>query len=139
MEPRAIGASRMSNSAYREISKLAAATARKPRPRIRKERRTPTRPTKKPALTLTTTIKSKPSNGCGDRSAGSPRATLTTKAACSESLSPARHRAHAAAPASNASPRENRSDFNEYLFKTFLWGPFARFLRDLIRAEIGDS
>src|SRR5438128_122267 len=118
MEPRAMGTNRMLNFRYRETSRLAAAVARKPSPRIRKERRAPARATKKPALALMTTIKSKPSHGCGDCKGASPRATPTTNAACSESINPARQKAQAAVPASKASPRETSSDFQENLFKT---------------------
>src|SRR5437868_15099711 len=104
------------------MSRLAVAIARKPKPRIRKERRAPARATKKPALTLIATIRSSPSHGCGDCNGVSPRATPMTNAACRESINPARQKAHAAAPARKASPRETNSDFQENLFKALIEG-----------------
>jgi hypothetical protein len=61
-----MGANKMSIFKYREVAKLAAAVARKPIPRIRNERRAPARLTKKPALVLIATMRSRPSHGCGD-------------------------------------------------------------------------
>ena len=43
-----------------------------------------------------------------------------------ESINPARQKAHAAAPARKASPRETNSDFQEILFKGLLEGLIAR-------------
>src|SRR5687767_10655011 len=92
--------------------------ARKPIPKYKKDRRAPTRPTKNPALVLIVTISKRASHVCGVWSGSSPRATLTTKAACSESIRPARHMAHAAAPAKKARPSDIRRDFQENVFNT---------------------
>src|SRR6266851_10039083 len=99
--------------------KLAAAVVRNPRPRIRNERRAPARLTKNPALVLMATMRRSPSQVCGDWSGASPLPTFTTKAACSESIKPARQTAHVAAPAIKARPIETKSDFHEKVFKGF--------------------
>src|SRR5437870_7336154 len=107
----------MSTLRYLEVSRLAAHIARKPTPRITNDRRAPARLTKNPALVLIATISSKPNHGCGAWSGASPRTTLTTKPAWSESIKPARQIAHVAAPARKASPSEMSSDFQENVFK----------------------
>jgi hypothetical protein len=89
---------------------------RKPRPRIQNDLRAPARLTRKPALTLTPTINKKPSQGCGVCRGVSPRATFTTNAVCNESIRPARHTAHVATPAMNASRTETSRDFQENVF-----------------------
>ncbi|OLD27747.1 MAG: hypothetical protein AUJ04_03325 [Acidobacteria bacterium 13_1_40CM_3_55_6] len=43
--------------------------------------------------------------------------TFTTKAACSESIKPARQIAHVAAPAKKAKASETKTDFQENVFK----------------------
>src|SRR5438046_2568674 len=107
----------MSALRYLEVSRLAKHITRKPRLRIKKERRAPVRLTKNPALVLIVTMRSKPSQGSGDCSGACPRPTLTTKAACSESIKPARQMAHVTAPARKASPNEINKDFQENVFK----------------------
>ena len=66
---------------------------------------------------LIATISSKPSHGCGDCRGTSPGLTFTTKAACSESIKPARQIAHVAAPAKKAKASETKTDFQENVFK----------------------
>ncbi len=99
------------------MSKLAAAIARNPVPRIKKERRAPALLTKNPALVLIATISNRPSQGCGAWSGASPRPTLTTNAAWRESIKPARQIAHVAAPAKKARAREKNRDFQANVFK----------------------
>ena len=57
-----MGAKRISTLKYFEVTKLAPHIARKPKPSTTKDRRAPARLTKKPALALIATIKSKPSH-----------------------------------------------------------------------------
>src|SRR5438093_355750 len=116
--PSAKGANKISTFKNREVIRLAAAVKRNPRPRIQNDLRAPARLTKKPALMLTTTISSKPSHVCGVCSGVSPRPTLTTNAACSESLRPARQTAHVATPATKDKMSEVNSDFQVNVFKT---------------------
>ena len=92
--------------------------AMKPSPRNRNDRRAPTRPTKKPAQVLTVTTSKRPIQIWGVCNGVSPRATLTTKADWTESIRPARQTAHAATPASKASPSETNSDFQLNVFKS---------------------
>src|SRR5205807_374474 len=101
----------------RETSKLAANVARNPRPRIKNDLRAPTRPTKKPALALIVTIRSRPTHVCGLCRGASPLATFTTNAACSESIRPARQTTHASTPASKARLTDTTNDFQENVFK----------------------
>src|SRR5439155_75463 len=112
-----MGANKMSILRYREVIKLASAVARKPEPRIKNERRAPARLTIKPALVLMATIRSSPVHVWGDWSGTSPRPTFTTKAACSESIRPARQTAHVAAPAKKARPSDPSSALQENVFK----------------------
>src|SRR5262249_50188329 len=72
--------------------------------------------TRKPALTLTPTINIRPSQVCGACKGESPRATLTTKTLCSESINPARQIAHVTPPANRASTRETTRDFQVKAF-----------------------
>lgn len=120
MAPSAIGANKMSIFRYREVIKLAAAVARNPIPRIRNERRTPARLTKKPALALMATIRSRPSHGCGACRGTSPGLTFTTKADCRGSIKPASQTAHVATPAKKARPSETSSDFHESVFNALV-------------------
>src|SRR5436190_17470982 len=124
MTPNASGAKRITTFKRHETSKLASAVSRKPAPRIQNERRAPARPTKKPALTLTPTISRKPSHICGVCSGASPRATSTTNAVSSESISPARQTAHVTAPAVNEKSRELTRDFQVNVFN-FDWSECA--------------
>src|SRR3954467_1317074 len=107
------------------MSRLAAENARNPMPRTQNEARAPARLTRNPLLMLMPTIKTRPTHVWGVCRGMSPRATLTTNAACSESIRPARQTAHVAAPPTKASRRETNSDFQEKVFK--------------IEAEVGRS
>src|SRR5258708_39524386 len=94
-----MGANRISTLKYFEVTRLAPHIARKPRPSTTKDRRAPARLTKKPALALIATIKSKPSHGCGECSGASPPATGTTHADCRASIRPMQQNQHGATPA----------------------------------------
>src|SRR5438128_7676924 len=106
-----MGANKISIPQLREAKKLAPHRSRKPKPRIKKERRAPTRPTKKPAHALTATISNAPSHGCGAMIGASTRFDPSTKADRRESISPARHNAHVTNPANTARARDMSNDF----------------------------
>src|SRR6185436_13095632 len=115
----------MSTFNRHEMSRLAMAVRIKPTPRIQNDLRAPARPTKYPALILMPTISNRPIHICGC-SGVSPRPTLMTKAASSESISPARQTAQVNTPAANDKSRELTRDFQVKVFKSGWSGDLGR-------------
>src|ERR1043166_491276 len=120
--PSASGAKIISSFRYHEASRLAPAVARNPAPRIQNDRPAPSRITTKPALVLTVTISISPSHVCGFCRGTSPPVGVTTNAAWTESMTPARQTAHVARPAAKANINETIRDFQEKVFKTRFGG-----------------
>ena len=115
--PVASGTKRISTCKKAETRRLAPAVSRKPMPKSQNERRAPARATRNPALMLAPTIKSRPIPVCGVWSA-SPCRALMMKAACIESIRPARQTAQVTRPAANDKSSEINNDFQVNVFKT---------------------
>src|SRR5262249_27516791 len=110
--PSAIGANRISMFHLYEHHRLAPLSSRKPKPKIRKERRTPTRLTKNPAQTPTVTICNTPTQVCGAIT-GASATDRTMKTDCNNSTSPARHTTQIGRHAKTARARHMNRDLDE--------------------------